>query len=163
MDYKKIDEETTFRSKHSKELWMKNANESGFDYISEALVEMYKSGKSLRDIRAKMRMSRTSIKRLLTLWGIKMRGRGGAHGGLRHKEKKDQDVDYYPMTAVEIGKVLGISKTRVVQIIEEALKKFRENWIEMYGEFKFDQTDMEKIMEFLSQGVRKRKLDERGE
>lgn len=142
LDYEEIDKETTF---YYGELWLKTANELGFEYISEALVEMYKEGLSTREIGRKMEIHRSSVMRFFRLWGVEMRSRGGAHGGRlgKHKEEVDEKPDVYFMTTTEIAEKLGLSATRVQQILDQALRNFKENWAVLYGAYSFEQLDSE--------------------
>ena len=146
MYYKKLDDDANFLGVYARD-WIKSARELGFRYISEAIIGLYLGGDSTREIEEKMGLSNMTVRRLLKKWGIEMRSRGGAHGGrlYKYKDYVDQDLDTYPMTTIEIGEELGLSTTRVQQILDKALRDFRENWIAMFGPMTFELTDIEKF------------------
>ena len=125
MNYKKLDQSVKFKRQ---EEMLKKVGELGYTYISEALVELYKTN-SLREMAKILGWHVSFVRRHLTNWKVERRPRGGKHGGLQSGEM----VANEDTSITEIAQELEVTPERARQILHNAIVHFRRNWIQMYG------------------------------
>lgn len=137
-NFKELDEESSFtRRKHM----LKGAREEGFEYISEAIITLYLSGCTLREVADRLDVYLTTIRWWLRKWHVERRWA----------------VEESLMSIPAIAEELGFSKQYIHVVLHRALEKFRQNWLEMYAQEEGEETlsDQDFMLGCMKQGGRK--------
>lgn len=124
MNFKELDK-LYFTRKHServmkaRERMRERAEEMGYEYISEAIVSLYEEFGSIRPVAKALGVYYNTIYNWLKIWRVDV-------------DSRDQDTG---ATLDEIAEEFGYESRRgALYFLESAMKKFRRNWIRMYGE-----------------------------